>query len=91
MVVCGLRFVVSFPAHGNDAIRDSAIWYYGIFAFLVAGAAVCDPTFTPRLLGWYRRIIPVFLVWCPIAVVLSWIPPLGFVPGTATSITGSCR
>jgi hypothetical protein len=91
MVVCGLRFVVSFPAHGNDAVRDSAIWYYGIFAFLVAGAAVCDPTFTPRLLGRYRRIIPVFLVWCPIAVVLSWIPPLGFVPGTATSITGSCR
>jgi hypothetical protein len=54
--LCGLRFVVSFPAHGNDAIRDSAIWYYGIFAFLVAGAAVCDPTFTPRLLGWYRRM-----------------------------------
>jgi hypothetical protein len=35
MVVCGLRFVVSFPAYGMDAIRDSAIWYYGIFAFLV--------------------------------------------------------
>jgi hypothetical protein len=88
MVVCGLRFLVGFPIYGLDAVRDSAIWCYGIFAFLVAGAAVCDPTFTPRLLGWYRRIIPVLLVWAPIAVVLSRMPPLGFVPGTVTAING---
>jgi hypothetical protein len=88
MVVCGLRFLVGFPTYGLDAVRDSAIWYYGIFAFLVAGAAVCDPTFTPRLFNWYRRILPVFLAWAPIAVVLSRLPPLGFVPGTVTAING---
>jgi hypothetical protein len=86
MVVCGLRFLVSFPTYRLDAVRDSAIWYYGVFAFLVAGATLCDPTFTPRLLGWYRRIIPVFFAWAPIAVILGRMPSLGFVPGTVTSI-----
>jgi hypothetical protein len=86
MVVCGLRFVVSFPVYGFDAIRDSAIWYYGTYAFLVAAAAMSDPTFTPRLVGWYRRIIPAFFVWAPIAVILSRMSTLGFVPGSATPI-----
>jgi hypothetical protein len=70
-------------------MRDSAVWYYGMYTFLVAAAALCDPTFTRRLLGWYRRIIPVFFAWAPIAVVLSRKPRLGYVPGTFTPVNAS--
>jgi hypothetical protein len=90
MVVCGLRFVVSFRRTGMTpfATRDLVLRNLRLPGRRGRGVR---PHLHTGLLGWYRRIIPVFQVWCPIAVVLSWIPALGFVPVTATSITGSCR
>ncbi len=64
-------FVWGFPRYGLDAVRDSAIWYYGAYAVLVAVALAADPGLHGRLLGAYRRVLPWFLLWSPLAVVLG--------------------
>jgi O-antigen/teichoic acid export membrane protein len=88
MTVCSIRLMVDLPRYRLDAVRDSSIWYYGAFAFLVAAAAVYDPTFTPRLLGWYRRILPWFLAWVPVAILLAQVKALEtvYVPFSTTPI-----
>jgi hypothetical protein len=88
LLVAGVRLAVDLPAYGLDAIRDSSIAYYAAFAFLAAAAAVHEPTFTPRLLGWYQRVLPAFLLWAPVAVLLSDVTALSDVvlPGTDTAV-----
>ena len=88
MALCAARLAVDLPHYHLDAVRDSSIWYYGSFAFLVAAAVVREPTFVPRMLGWYRRVLPWFLLWAPVPVVLSQIDGLASVsvPGTSTPI-----
>jgi hypothetical protein len=88
IALTGVRLLWDLPAYGMDAIRDYSIFYYGIIAFLVAAAAMSDPTFTPRLLRWYRRALPWFLVWVPIAIVLARHEPLAAIniPGSTTPI-----
>jgi hypothetical protein len=86
MALYGLALAMSVPIYGVVAFRDAAVGYYGIYAFLVALAAVADPGFTPRLVRWFRSAIPWFLVWAPIAVVLGRAAPFGIVPGSATPL-----
>ncbi len=59
------------PQYGLDAVRDSAIWYYGTFAVLVAAALAANPGIRARVLGAYRRALPWFLLWAPVAVALD--------------------
>jgi O-antigen ligase/polysaccharide polymerase Wzy-like membrane protein len=73
---CAFRLLGSIGEHGLDAVRDSALWYYSTFALLVATAAITNDEFVPRLLGWYRRVVPIFLLWAPVAVFLSRVPAL---------------
>jgi hypothetical protein len=86
--VCSIRLFFDYPKYGMEAVRDFSIGYYGLFALLTAAAAVCEPTFVPRLLGWYRRVLPTFLIWAPVAIVLSTLDALSgiVVPGTTTGI-----
>ena len=88
MGVCSIRLARDLPVYQLDAIRDSSIWYYGIFAFLAAAAAVREPTFVPRLLRWYRLVLPWYFLWAPIAVVLAEVDALAAIslPGTNTPI-----
>jgi O-antigen/teichoic acid export membrane protein len=88
LALCCIRLCFDLPTYGLDAIRDASILYYGIFALLAAAAVVCEPTFVPRLLGWYRRVLPAFLIWAPIAVMLANVDALASitVPGTTTGI-----
>ena len=62
--------------------------HHGIFAFLVAAAAVSEPTFLPRLLRWYRWALPWYFVWAPIAIALTEVDALTSVdvPGTSTPV-----
>jgi O-antigen ligase len=82
----GVTLVRSLPAYGLDALRDAAVGYYGIYAFLVALAARADPTFMSRLLHWFRKALPWFLAWAPIAVVLAKVSWPHTVPGTGTAL-----
>jgi O-antigen/teichoic acid export membrane protein len=88
LAVCCVRLFFDYPAYGVEAVRDASIGYYGLFALLTAAAVVCEPTFLPRLLGWYRRVLPAFLVWAPVAILLSDVDALSgiVVPGTDTPI-----
>jgi hypothetical protein len=88
MAICTARLAVDLPVYGIDAIRDSSIWYYGLFAFLVAAAAVREPTFVPRLLRWYRRVLPWYFVWAPISVALVGVDALRsvYMPGTSVPV-----
>jgi capsular polysaccharide biosynthesis protein len=88
MTVSGVRVLWDFPTYGIDAIRDYSTLYYGAFAFLAATAAMADPTLISRIVKWYRRILPWFLLWTPIAIFLARYSPLAAIsiPGTTTAI-----
>jgi len=88
MALCAARLLVDLPTYRLDAIRDSAVWYYATYAFLVALAVSVDPTFTGRLLGWFRRILPWFLLWVPVSIVIATNPRFSTVtvPGSDTPI-----
>lgn len=88
IAVAGVRLLWDLPTYGMDATRDYSVFYYGILAFLVAAAALSDPTFTPRLLRWYRTVLPWFLLWVTVAVLLARHQPLAAItiPGSTTPI-----
>ncbi len=56
--------------YGLFAVRDSAIWYYGSIAFFVVILLVSDPR---RVNSWtdaFARLVPIYLLWFPFAIVL---------------------
>ena len=66
-----IRFVPGLSAYGMDAVRDAALWYYCLFAFLVVGAIAKVPDLVERLIGQLGRLVPWLLLWLPIAVLLA--------------------
>jgi hypothetical protein len=80
--------VLHLPRYGLDAVRDSAIWYYGVVAVFAVFLLVSDPSRLGRWVhGLHRAILPL-LLWLPVAIVLNAAfanrPPL--VPGSQISI-----
>ena len=72
---------------GLDAIRDSAIWYYGIVAIFVAMLLVSDPRRVSLWLKKFAKLLPVYLIWFPIATVLVQVGPANiFVPDSEVPI-----
>lgn len=70
----GFLLVLGIGAWGLDAIRDSALWYYGLTAFLTASLVAWDPTRLERWTLKFGRVIPFILLWYPITLVLSTVP-----------------
>lgn len=87
MVWGALLLVIGILPWGLDAIRDSAIWYYGSIAILVAMLLVSNPR---RVGGWlasFARILPVYLIWYPFATVLMRVTPENlFVPDSNVQV-----
>ena len=54
---------------GIDALRDASQWYYGILAFFVADF-VRRRGIAP-IVGWFGKILPWFVLWAPISLILS--------------------
>ena len=66
---------------GLDAIRDSAIWYYGVIAIFAAMLLVSDPSRVSIWLVRFARLLPIYLIWFPFATVLVRVaPPNLYVP-----------
>jgi O-antigen ligase len=66
-----LRTVPYAGTYHIDAIRDAALWYYAIFAFVIAGLVVAMPKLPAQWAGAYRRFLPWMLVWSFIALQLD--------------------
>jgi hypothetical protein len=86
MVLGAVRTVPYIEVDGIDALRDGALWGYGIFAIAVS-AAIREKHFK-RLTLLYGRAIPLFLFWVPAAliVVAAFSQQLPYVPGSNISV-----
>jgi O-antigen ligase len=65
-----MRTVPGIGAYGIDAVRDAALWYYGLFAIVIVAALARSPDLLDRLWSGLARISPWLLLWLPLAVVL---------------------
>jgi hypothetical protein len=65
-----IRTVPGVGTYRLDALRDSALWYYCLFAFFMAAALARSPQLIERLIVGLTRLIPWLLLWLPLAVVL---------------------
>ena len=63
------RTIPYIGQYGIDALRDGVSWGYAIFAVAVAGTFRAE--WFPILVRVYRTLIPIMLVWFPIAVVAN--------------------
>jgi hypothetical protein len=80
----GGHALVQLPSYGLVTIRDYALIYYMIFAFLTAAVLTSQPGWLDRLVRSYRRFIPWLFAWSPVVIIVATIQhdvgPL--VPGT---------
>jgi hypothetical protein len=85
-----LLLVMAIPTYGLDAVRDAALWYYGIIAIFIFVLAWSRPTRVVRWLELFGKAIPYMLIWFPVAVILDSVfrdrvphIPDSFIPVTA--------
>lgn len=80
------RTIPYIGTYGIDALRDSATWSYAVFA--IAVSITLRPAHFGRLAAIYRRIIPVFLLWVPVAAALTIVvgDALPSAPGSSVPI-----
>lgn len=82
-----IRFLPEVSTYGIDAVRDSAIWYYGLFAFFTCAALTRSPDLLERLVAQLGRLTPWLLLWLPLALVLQSLATNGaYVPFTTISV-----
>lgn len=71
-----------------DAVRDAALWYYGIVAVFVVALALSRPGRVNAWLRLFGKTVPYALIWFPIATIID----SGFsdkfpkVPGSQVSV-----
>jgi len=63
--------VLGVGRYGVVAVRDSALWYYGLSALFITFLLLSNAGRLGRWLELYRRVMPYALAWFPIAVVLN--------------------
>jgi hypothetical protein len=69
----GAHALIQLPSYGIVTIRDFALCYYMIFAFLTAAIVAWVPGWLDRLLRSYRRFIPWLFVWSPVVIIVATI------------------
>lgn len=69
MLLGALATLPHVGQYGLDSFRDAVIWGYGIFALLVA-SFMLRSAWIARTVNSYRRLLPWFLFWSPLAVVV---------------------
>ena len=80
--------ILALPSWGEDAVRDAAVWYYGIIAVFVVAMLVSEPR---RIGSWLRifgKLIPWMLIWLPFAIVLDamFVDQVARIPDSRVSI-----
>lgn len=76
-----------FSTFGVLTYRDSVVWFYSLFALLVAGALMRSGL-EGRVLDWFGRWFPWFVYWAPVAFVAKVVldGALPNVPGSEVSL-----
>jgi len=71
-----------------EALRDAALWGYGLFAFIVVGLLIQRPTRLKLLLLWYRRLAVAFLctIWALFLVKRLGILSMPQLPGSPVAL-----
>ena len=65
-----VRALPGVMEYGVDAIRDSALWYYCLFAFFICAALARSPQLLERLIAQLSWLSPWLLLWLPVGLVL---------------------
>lgn len=65
-----LRTLPYLSLHGLDALRDAVLWLYALFALAVSFAV--SRVDLERLAARYRKLLPFFIGWVPIAGLLTF-------------------
>jgi hypothetical protein len=66
-----IRTVPEVGTYRMDALRDSAVWYYCLFAFFIPAALARSPDLFERLIVQSTRLTPWLLLWLPLGLVLA--------------------
>jgi O-Antigen ligase len=66
-----IRFLPGVRTYGTDAIRDFALCYYCLFAFIIVAALARSPDILERLITKLDRFVPWLLIWLPLGLVLQ--------------------
>jgi hypothetical protein len=64
-----IRLLPNVSTYGIDALRDSALWYYCLFAFLACAALARSPNLPERLIAQLSRLTPWLLLWLTISLI----------------------
>jgi hypothetical protein len=64
------RSIPELHKYGLNTVRDSALWYYALFAVFIVVVSRVVPDVVSRLVSGFSRLIPWLLVWLPVALVL---------------------
>lgn len=83
------RAVPGVQEYGIDAIRDSALWYYSLFALLTVAALARWAGLLNRLVDGLVRLTPWLLLWLPAGMLLIPLEgdtPLLTVPDSTISV-----
>jgi len=63
-MVWGLGLALQgFPRWGIDAVRDSALWYYGLFALVVGTLLLTRPNLLDRMIDLYMKVLPLWIIF----------------------------
>lgn len=73
-----------FGQYGLVTLRDAVTWGYGMFALILS--MTVTPRHLERAIALYRRVLPVFLLWAPMAAALVLVATLPMVPGAGVPI-----
>ncbi len=66
-----IRFLPGLHSYGIIAVRDFALCYYCLFAFLVVACLARSPDRLERWLVQLNRFVPWLLIWLPIGLILQ--------------------
>lgn len=71
-----VRAVPQVEHYGLYTLRDSALWYYGLFALLLVASYSVLPDLLVRLSRQFSRLVPLLAVWLPFALVFEKVNPI---------------
>jgi len=63
-MIWGLALTLQgYPTWGIDAVRDAALWYYGLFALILGTLMLTRTDLFDRMIALYLKVLPVWLVF----------------------------